>query len=133
MTVPYKGPNYIPPSLRININQSNYLYLDEPTETPRECNNQPPAAHFKYIDYTPKTSPLVSAIMGRLNHHTIDNGDVEVQPLEFPVESNSGSVPDTDTTPIKSIYDDEMVHLLEILHSEHNDDILGVNLQMIQD
>ena len=50
--------------------------------------------------------------MGRLNHHSIDNGDVEVHPSEFPVEFNSESVPDPDTTPIKSIDDDEMDHLL---------------------
>ena len=45
--------------------------------------------------------------MGILNHHSIDNGDVEFHPLEFPFESNSESVPDPDTTPIKSIDDDE--------------------------
>ena len=36
--------------------------------------------------------------MGRINHNVIDNGDVEVHPSEFPFESNSESVPDTDTT-----------------------------------
>ena len=59
---------------------------------------------------------MVSAIMGRLNNHAIHNGDVEVQPSEFPVEFNSGYVTDPDTTPIKSIDDDEMDHLLELLH-----------------
>ena len=54
--------------------------------------------------------------MGRLNHHAIDNGDVDVHPSEFPFEYNSESVPDTDTTPIKSIDDDEMDHLLELFH-----------------
>ena len=54
---------------------------------------------------------MVSAIMGRLNNHAIDNGDVEVHPSEFPVEFNSGYVTDPDTTPIKSIDDDEMDHL----------------------
>ena len=43
---------------------------------------------------------------GGLNHHAINNGDIEVHPSMFPVEFNSESVPDTDTTPIKSI-DDE--------------------------
>ena len=36
----------------------------------------------------------------------IDNYDVEVHPSEFTVEFNSESVPDLDTTPIKSIDDD---------------------------
>ena len=54
--------------------------------------------------------------MGRMNHHNIDNGDVEVHPWYFPVESNSESVPDPDTNPIKSIDDDEMDHLLEFFH-----------------
>ena len=31
--------------------------------------------------------------MGRLDHRDIDNGDVEVHPSDFPVESNSESVP----------------------------------------
>ena len=59
--------------------------------------------------------------MGRLNHHAIDNGDVEVHPSEFPVEFISEFVPDLDTTPIKSIDDDEMDHLLELFQSEHNE------------
>ena len=45
--------------------------------------------------------------MGILNHHSIDNGDVEFHPSEFPFEPNSESVPDPDTTPIKSIDDYE--------------------------
>ena len=44
---------------------------------------------------------MVSAIMGVLNHRAIDNGDVEVHPSYFPVESNSESAPDPDTTLIK--------------------------------
>ena len=48
--------------------------------------------------------------MGKLNHHAIDNGDIT---SDVPVESNYDSVPDPDTTPIKSIYDDEMDQLLE--------------------
>ena len=55
--------------------------------------------------------------MGRLNHHAIDNGDFNVPNSEFPVESNSESVPDPETTPVKSIDDNEMDHLLELLHS----------------
>ena len=49
---------------------------------------------------------MISDIMGGINHHTIDNGDVKVFPLEFPVEFNSEYVTDPDTTPIKSIDDD---------------------------
>ena len=50
---------------------------------------------------TPNTSPLVSYIMGRINNYTIDNGDVEVQHSEFPVEANYKYVPDPYTTLIK--------------------------------
>ena len=50
--------------------------------------------------------------MGKLNHRAINNGDVNIPTSEFPVESNSESVPDPDTTPIKSIDDDEMDYLL---------------------
>ena len=61
--------------------------------------------HFKSRNSSPKTSSVVSAIVGRLDHHAIDNGDVEVHPSLFPVESNSESVPYPDTTLIKSIDD----------------------------
>ena len=54
--------------------------------------------------------------MRRLDNHTIDNGDVKITTSEFPVESNSKSAPYPDTTPIKSIDDDEMDHLLEFFH-----------------
>ena len=70
--------------------------------------------------------------MGRLNHHAIDNGDVKVHPSEFPVESNFESVPDPYTTPIKSIDDYEMEHLLELFHSEHDEDLLDVDLHILQ-
>ena len=70
------------------------------------------AAHLKSRTCPPKTSPMVSYIIGVLNQRAIDNSDVEVHPSEFPVESNSESVPDPYTTLIKSIYDDEMDHLL---------------------
>ena len=55
---------------------------------------------------------MVSSIMGRLNHHAIDNGDVEVLPSDIPSESNYESVPYPDTTPIKSIDHDAMDHFL---------------------
>ena len=51
--------------------------------------------------------------MVKINNYAIDNGDIT---SEVPVESNYDSVPDSDTTPIKSI-DDEMDHLLEFFHS----------------
>ena len=70
--------------------------------------------------------------MGRLNHHAVDNGDVKVYPLEYPFESTSDYITTPDTTPIKSIDDNEIDQLLEFFHSEHDDDILYVDLQIIQ-
>ena len=67
--------------------------------------------------------------MGRLNHHAINNDDIN---SDVPVESNYDSVPDPYTTPIKSIDGDEMYHLLEFFHSEHDDDLLDVDLKMLQ-
>ena len=63
---------------------------------------------------------------------TLINGYVEVHPSEFPFEYNYESVTDPYTTPIKSIDDYEMGHLLELFHLEHNDDILDVDPQMLQ-
>ena len=63
-----------------------------------------------------------------LNHRDIDNGDFYVHPSEFPFESNSEYVPDPDNTPIKSIDDDEMDHLLEFFHSEHDEYLLGFDI-----
>ena len=56
--------------------------------------------------------PVVSSLVGRLNNRAIDNGDVKFHTSYFPVEFNSESVSDIDTTPIKPNYDDEMYHLL---------------------
>ena len=64
----------------------------------------------------PKTSPVVSDIMGILNNHSIDNGDVEVHHSEFTVKSNLESVPDPDTTKTKSVDNNEMDHLLELFY-----------------
>ena len=83
------------------MNKFNALYGEEPNEPPREWNRQPPADHFKSMNSPPNTSPVVSEIMGRFDHNAIDNGDVEVQPSDFPVEFNYESVPDTDSTLIK--------------------------------
>ena len=75
---------------------------------------------------------MVSAIVGIINHHAIDNGDVEFHSPDFPVEFNSESVPDTDITPIKSIDDDEMDHILEFFHSENDEDIMNVDIHVLQ-
>ena len=48
-----------------------------------------------------RTDPVVSAIMGKLNHHAIDNGSVKVPTSGSQFESNSETVQDPDTTPIK--------------------------------
>ena len=98
-----RGPKFLPPSIRIKMNQFNALHGDEPKEPPREWNRQPPEAHFKSRSSPSRTNPVVSAIMGKLNHHAIDNGDIT---SDVPVYSNYYSVPDPDNTPIKSIYDD---------------------------
>ena len=127
-----RGPKLLPSSIRRNINQFNDLHGEEPNDPPRDCNRQPTAYHLKLSISPTKNSPVVSSIMGRLNHNVIDNGDVEVHPSEFLVESNSESVLDPYTTPIKSIDDDEMDHLLELFHSGHDDDLMGVDFQMLQ-
>ena len=69
---------------------------------------------------------------GRINHHAIDNGDVEVQPSEFPFESYSEYFPESYTNSVKSIDDYEMDHLLEVFHSEHNNYRMDVDIQMLQ-
>ena len=80
-----RGPKFLPPSLRININQFNALHGEEPNEPPIEWNSQPPAARFKSRTSTPNTSPVVSAIMGIIHNNSIDNGGVEVHPSDIPV------------------------------------------------
>ena len=55
---------------------SEPFFVDEPTEPPIEWNIQPP-------EYPPKNIPVVSSITGIINHHAIDNGDVDVHPSEF--------------------------------------------------
>ena len=70
--------------------------------------------------------------MGKLNHHAIDNSDAKITTSDVQVDSNYDSVPDPDTTPIKSIDHDEMYHLLEFFHSEHDDNLIDVDLQMLQ-
>ena len=114
------------------MDQFNTLHVEEPNEPTRECNIQPPAYHFKSTTSPPKTSPVVSDIMGRLNHNAIDNGDVAVHPSEFPDESNSESFPDPNITLIKSIDDDEMKHIHAFFHSEHDEDLLDIDFHMLQ-
>ena len=41
------------------------------------------------VPILPKPNPVVSDIMGRLNNHAIDNGDVNIPTSEFTVEFNS--------------------------------------------
>ena len=125
------SPKLLPPSLRINMNQFNTRHGEEPNEPPGEWSSQPPAAHFKSRTSSSNTSPLVSTIMGSLNHHSIGNGDVEVHPYEFSVEFNSELVTYSDTTPIESIDDYKMDHLLELFHSEHDEDLLDVDIHML--
>ena len=88
------------------MNRYNSLHGEEPNEPPRECRSKPPAAYLKSRTSPSNTSPVVSAIMGRLNHRAIDNGDVKTPTPYFPVKFNFESVPDPDTTPIKSNDDD---------------------------
>ena len=80
------------------MNQFNALHGDKPKEPPREWNSQPPSAHLKSSSSTSRINPVVSAIMGKINHHAINNGGIT---SDVPVESNYESVPDLDTTPIK--------------------------------
>ena len=87
------GPNFLPQSIKRKMNRLNNLHGDETTDPPRECNNQHQADNFKYRTSPPKTSPVVSAIMGIINQHVIGNGNFEVQPSEFPFEYNSDSIP----------------------------------------
>ena len=115
------------------MNQSNALHGEEPNDPPIEWKSQPPAAYFKSRTSPPKTSPVFSDIMGRLNNHAIDNADVEFHPSEFLVEYNYEYVPYPDTNPIKSIDDYEMDYIPEFFHLEHNCDFMDVDLQMLQD
>ena len=114
------------------MNHFNSLHGEEPKEPPREWNIQPPEAHFKSRSSPSRTNPVISSITGKLNHHAIDNGDVKIPTSDIPVESKYESVPDPDTTPIQSIDDDEMDHVLEFFHSEHDDDLLDSDLHMLQ-
>ena len=75
---------------------------------------------------------MVSAIMGRPNHHPIYNCDVEFRPSYSPVGFNSEYVTDPDTTPIKSVGGDKMDHFLKLFHSKHDEYLLDVETHMLQ-
>ena len=66
------------------MNQFNALLSDKQDEPPREWNSQSPEDHFKSSTSPPKTSPVVSSIMERLNNDSIDNSSFNVQPSMFP-------------------------------------------------
>ena len=128
-----RGPKFLPPSIRRNMNKFNAINGDEKNEPLREWNSQTLVAHFKSRTSPYKTNPAISDTKGILNHHAIDNGDYLVHPSYFPVEFNSEYVSDLFNTPIISIDGDEMDHLLILFHSEDNEDILDVDIQMLQD
>ena len=66
------------------MNQFNSLHGDEPTDPIRAWKIQPLAFYLKPWKSPPKTSPVIFVIMGRLNRHAVDNGDVEFHPSEDP-------------------------------------------------
>ena len=72
-------------------------------------------------------------MIGKRNQHTIDKGDVEVHPSEYTFEYTSEYVPYPEITPNKSIDDGETDQILEFFLSEHDDDLLYVDLQIIQE
>ena len=98
------------------MNQFNALSSDKPTDPPIYWNIQPPSVHFKSLASPPQMSPVVLAIMGRINQHVIDNGTVWIFPSEYPFEYTSKSVLDPYTITIKSIDYDEIDQLLQLLH-----------------
>ena len=51
---------------------------------------------------------------------------------DYPLKSTSDSVTYPETTPIKSIYDDEIDNIPKLFHSDNDDDIFDVDLQMLQ-
>ena len=77
------GTKLLPPILRINMNKFNAFHGEDSNEPPREWSIQPPSSLFKYRTSSTNTRPVVSAIMGRLNYHAVDNGDVKVHTSKF--------------------------------------------------
>ena len=81
-----RGPKFLPTILRRKMNQLNSLHGEKTKEPPREWNIQPPEYQIKFRSSPSRTNPVISAIMGKLNHHAIDNGDVKIPTSDFPVE-----------------------------------------------
>ena len=105
---------FLPPSLFRNNNQFNAVHGNTQHEPPKEWTRTSPADRLKSPTSTTRSStdkrhsPVVSDIIGKLNHYAVDNGDIEVYP--------SDSIIYTDKMPIKSEDDDKMNHILEFLH-----------------
>ena len=114
------------------ISKFNALHGYYLAESPTDGNKQSQQVHFKYQTPSTKTSPVVSDITGRLKHHTVYNGDIEVYLSDYHLEYPSGSFTDLDNSPIKSIDDDEIDRILGLFHLEHDYDILYFDIHMIQ-
>ena len=65
------------------MNNFNALHGEEQNKPPIEWNSQPTSDTFKYRTYPTNIRPVVSAIMGRLNNHAIDNGDVKFHTSDY--------------------------------------------------
>ena len=60
------GPKFLPPIIKINMNQFNSIRGDVPTDPPREWNSPYPEYWFKSSISLPKTSPVLPASWGYL-------------------------------------------------------------------
>ena len=84
-----RGTNLLPNIIRINMNKFNGIHGEE------KINHQENVTEnlhkFTSNTTTPpqKIIPVVSDIMGRLNHHGVDNSDVKVYTSNYPLESTS--------------------------------------------
>ena len=67
------------------MNKLNALHGDEPSKPPIEWNNQPTEVHIKSRTSLPNTSPVVSDIIGRLDNHAVDNGDLDFYTSDYPL------------------------------------------------
>ena len=74
---------------------------------------------------------MALAIMAIINHHTADNGNVDVYTSDYLLGSTPDSVPDQYNTWIKSISNDYMYQVLIFFHSEHDDDIFYPDLRIL--
>ena len=84
---------------------------------------------FKLHQFNSNFTPLLQRPVPW--YQTVDNCDVEVEPWYYPLEYTSESVPDPYNNTIKSIGNDEMNQLLELFYSDHDYDLLYVDLQII--